>query len=75
MSDVTPIRDPKTDWLLTPQNAVLTLIDYQPEQYAGVKSVGHDELLVHVTMLGRVTRGAEYGVCEARNVRHQRRAA
>jgi len=54
MSDVTPIRDPKTDWLLTPQNAVLTLIDYQPEQYAGVKSVGHDELLVHVTMLGRV---------------------
>jgi nicotinamidase-related amidase len=54
MSDVTPIRDPRTDWLLTPQNAVLALIDYQPEQYAGVKSVGHDELLAHVTMLGRV---------------------
>ena len=54
MSDVTPIRDPGTDWLLTPQNAVLALIDYQPEQYAGVKSVGHDELLAHVTMLGRV---------------------
>ena len=32
MSDVTPIRDPKNDWLLTPQNAVLALIDYQPEQ-------------------------------------------
>jgi nicotinamidase-related amidase len=54
MSDVTPIRDPKTDSLLTPQNAVLALIDYQPEQYAGVASVKHDELLVHVTMLGRV---------------------
>jgi nicotinamidase-related amidase len=54
MSDVTPIRDPMTDSLLTPQNAVLALIDYQPEQYAGVASVGHDELLVHVTMLGRV---------------------
>jgi nicotinamidase-related amidase len=54
MSDVTPIRDPRTDWLLTPQNAVLALIDYQPEQYAGVKSVGHEELLAHVTMLGRV---------------------
>jgi nicotinamidase-related amidase len=40
--------------LLTPQNAVLALIDYQPEQYAGVASVGHDELLAHVTMLGRV---------------------
>ena len=36
MSDVTPIRDPKTDWLITPQNAVLALIDYQPEQYVGV---------------------------------------
>ena len=54
MSDVTPIREPKTDWLLTPQNAVLALIDYQPEQYAGVRSVGHDELLAHVTMLGRI---------------------
>lgn len=54
MGDVTPIRDPKNDSLLTPQNAVLALIDYQPEQYAGVRSVGHDELLAHVTMLGRV---------------------
>ena len=42
MSDVTPIRDPATDALLTPQNAVLALIDYQPEQYAGVGSMPHD---------------------------------
>ena len=54
MSDVTPIRDPQKDSLLTPQNAVLALIDYQPEQYAGVTSVGHGELLAHVTMLGRI---------------------
>jgi nicotinamidase-related amidase len=54
MSDVTPIRDPLTDSLLTPHNAVLAMIDYQPEQYAGVASVGHEELLAHVTMLGRV---------------------
>ena len=54
MSDVTPIRDLRTDSLLTPQNAVLALIDYQPDQYAGVGSVGHDELLAHVTLLGRV---------------------
>jgi nicotinamidase-related amidase len=40
--------------LLTPQNAVLALIDYQPEQYAGVHSVGHGELLAHVTILGRI---------------------
>ena len=54
MSDATPIRDPRNDSLLTPQNAVLALIDYQPEQYAGVGSVGRDELLAHVTMLGRI---------------------
>jgi nicotinamidase-related amidase len=62
MSDVTPIRDPKTDSLLTPHNAVLALIDYQPEQYAGVGSTGHDELLAHVTMLGRVATAFELPV-------------
>ncbi len=54
MSDMTKIRDPNTDSLLTPQNAVLALIDYQPEQYTGVASVRHEELVAHVTMLGRV---------------------
>ena len=62
MSDTTPIRDPQTDSLLTPQNAVLAPIDYQPEQYAGVTSVGHDELLAHVTMLGRVATAFELPV-------------
>lgn len=52
MSDVTPARSP--DELLTPHNAVLTLIDYQPEQYAGVSSMPHDELLANVTLLGRI---------------------
>ncbi|HEU5295917.1 MAG TPA: hydrolase [Burkholderiaceae bacterium] len=54
MSDITSIRDPKADTLITPQNSVLALIDYQPEQYNGVSSVGRQELLHHVTMLGRV---------------------
>jgi len=54
MSDATAIRDPDKDSLLTPGNAVIAFIDYQPEQYAGVGSVRHDELLAHVTMLGRV---------------------
>jgi nicotinamidase-related amidase len=62
MSDVTPIRDSHTDSLLTPQNAVLAMIDYQPEQYAGVGSVNRDELLVHVTMLGRVASAFELPV-------------
>ena len=54
MSDVTPIRDPNKDSLITPENAVIAFIDYQPEQYAGVRSMAHDELLANVTMLGRV---------------------
>ena len=53
MSDMTPIRDPRKDALLTPENAVIAFIDYQPEQYAGVHSVSRDELLAHVTMLGK----------------------
>jgi len=62
VSDVTPIRDPRTDHLLTPQNAVVALIDYQPEQYAGVASVGHGELLANVTMLGRIATAFEVPV-------------
>lgn len=52
MSAVTPVRE--SDWLLTPHNAVITFIDYQPEQYAGVSSMPHDELLANVTALGHV---------------------
>jgi nicotinamidase-related amidase len=62
MSDVTPVRDPESDLLLTPRNAVLALIDYQPEQYNGVASVGREELLHHVTMLGRVATAFELPV-------------
>jgi nicotinamidase-related amidase len=62
MSDVTPIRDPTTDSLLTPQNAVIAFIDYQREQYAAVGSVDHDELLAHVTMLGRIASSFELPV-------------
>ncbi|MFC5579203.1 hydrolase [Lysobacter niabensis] len=54
MSGVTPIRDPKSDALLTPDNAVIAFIDYQPEQYAGVGSMPHEELVANVTLLGQV---------------------
>jgi nicotinamidase-related amidase len=60
MADATPVRDP--DWLVTPHNAVLALIDYQPEQYAGVTSIAHDELLANVTLLGHVATAFELPV-------------
>jgi nicotinamidase-related amidase len=40
-----PIRDPLADHLITPQNAALLLIDYQPAQVASIRSTDH-ELLV-----------------------------
>src|SRR6266852_2775193 len=39
-----PIRDPLADHLITPQNAALLLIDYQPSQLAGVGSMDHELL-------------------------------
>ena len=36
-----PVRDPLADHLLPPHNAALLLIDYQPSQLAGVRSMDH----------------------------------
>lgn len=54
MSGKTPIRDTKKDWLLTPDNCAIAFIDYQPDQYKGVHSIGHEELLHNVSILGLV---------------------
>jgi hypothetical protein len=40
-----PVRDPVGDHLLTPQNGVMVVIDYQPFQFAGVQSIDRDLLL------------------------------
>lgn len=52
MAATTPVRS--NDWLLTPDNAVIAFIDYQPDQYAGVGSINVDELLVNVITLGQI---------------------
>jgi nicotinamidase-related amidase len=43
-----PVRDPIGDHLLTPQNAALTVIDYQPSQFALAKSMDSDLLLQNI---------------------------
>jgi nicotinamidase-related amidase len=40
-----PIRDQFADHLITPQNAALLLIDYQPAQVASVRSMDHGLLV------------------------------
>ena len=44
----TPIRDQVGDHLITPRNAALVVIDYQPSQFATVRSIDRDLLLENV---------------------------
>jgi nicotinamidase-related amidase len=43
-----PIRDQFGDHLITPQNAALVVIDYQPSQFATVRSMDPDLLLKNI---------------------------
>jgi nicotinamidase-related amidase len=43
-----PIRDPLADHLLTPQNAAMLLIDYQPSQFSAVRSMDPGLLLENI---------------------------
>jgi nicotinamidase-related amidase len=49
-----PIRDPPTDHLLTPQNAALVVIDYQPSQIQAVRSIDHDLLVDNIVSVARL---------------------
>src|SRR3984957_20095795 len=51
-----PIRDPVTDHLLTPQNAALVVIDYQPSQIAVVSSIEHELLLDNIVSVARLAK-------------------
>jgi nicotinamidase-related amidase len=48
-----PIRDPRIDHLLTPENCVLAIIDFQPIQVQSVKSMPHDELVDNAVRVSR----------------------
>lgn len=51
-----PIRDPRTDPLLTPQNAALVVIDYQPSQVAAVRSIDHDLMIDNIVSVARLAK-------------------
>jgi nicotinamidase-related amidase len=53
MTSITPIRDPKEDWLLTPQNAAVLIIDYQPTQIHSVNSINTSDLIHNVSNVAR----------------------
>ena len=49
-------RDPKTDYLLTPENSALVLIDYQPMLVEGVKSQSKETLLNNVVAIAKTAK-------------------
>jgi nicotinamidase-related amidase len=55
-----PIRDQVGDHLITPQNAALVLIDYQPSQFATVRSM--DEGLLRKNVVSTVKTARAFGL-------------
>lgn len=54
MTSFKTIRDPLTDHLLTPQNAALVIIDFQPVQVSSIQSRSKRELVANITALARI---------------------
>ena len=54
MTSFANIRDPRSDHLLTPQNAALLIVDYQPTQVSSVASRSKRELVANVTAVTRI---------------------
>ena len=50
------LRDQVGDHLLTPKNSTLAVIDYQPSQLAGVRSMDRDLLLENVVSTAKVAK-------------------
>jgi nicotinamidase-related amidase len=49
-----PRRDPVTDRLLTPANAALVIIDYQPVQVQSVRSMDQRALVENIVRMARI---------------------
>ncbi|MFM9371226.1 isochorismatase family protein [Streptomyces sp. Da 82-17] len=57
-----PQRDPTADRLLTPENCVVALIDYQPGQYATVTSSSREEIDLNVRAVAKLATAYEVPV-------------
>ena len=54
MASFKTLRDPVIDHLLTPQNAALVIIDFQPVQVSSIQSRPKRELVANITALARI---------------------
>ena len=51
-----PVRDPVTDHLVTPRNAALVVIDYQPDQMRVMTSMDREVLVDNMVSVARLAR-------------------
>ncbi|MDR0965322.1 MAG: hydrolase [Myxococcales bacterium] len=56
MVSMTPIRDPKKDALLTPENAALLIIDYQPTQVNSINSTDRKQLVHNIHIVAKIAK-------------------
>lgn len=56
MTSFATVRDPATDHLLTPQNAALVIIDYQPVQVSSIQSMEKRTLVANITAVAKTAR-------------------
>jgi nicotinamidase-related amidase len=56
MTSYVTVRDPVSDHLLTPQNAAVVIIDYQPVQVSSIASRDKRQLVANITALARIAK-------------------
>lgn len=56
MTSYATVRDPVSDHLLTPQNAAVLIIDYQPVQVSSIASRDKRQLVANITALARIAK-------------------
>jgi nicotinamidase-related amidase len=57
-----PIRDQAGDHLLTPKNAALLVIDYQPSQFGAIRSIDRDLLLKNIVSTAKIAKAFDLPV-------------
>ena len=56
MTSYATVRDPISDHLLTPQNAAVVIIDFQPVQVSSIASRDKRQLVANITALARIAK-------------------
>jgi nicotinamidase-related amidase len=54
MTSQQPIRDPLQDHMLTPQNAALVIIDFQPTQVSSIQSRDRHQLVANIVKVAKI---------------------